>query len=76
MTIGKEEKVMASRGCFYGGGSVSSEAFCTNITKIDPDADCHFCRPDACNTSNEMKFSPLLIMMVVVLNAVTRFCSY
>ena len=72
VTDGKQEKFMASRGCFYGGGSVSAEAFCNNITVIDPDADCHFCRPDACNKADGLSIS-MAFILVTVLSAVIGF---
>ncbi|KAL7027987.1 hypothetical protein ACKWTF_005677 [Chironomus riparius] len=68
--VDTQEKVMASRGCFYGGGSVTSEVFCTNITKTDPDADCHFCRADACNKADGIDIFKPLVFMTVILNSV------
>lgn len=67
---------MASRGCFYGGGSVSSEAFCINITKIDPEADCHFCRADACNKANGMEIFMPLVLIVLVFSAFVGFYGF
>ena len=76
MTVDKGEKTMASRGCFYGGGSVTSESFCTNITKIDPDADCHFCRADACNKADGIDIFKPLVFMTLMLNAVLGFYDF
>lgn len=67
---------MASRGCFYGGGSVSSEAFCINITKIDPEADCRFCRADACNKAIGMEIFMPLVLMALVFSAVVGFYGH